>query len=465
MTTTNFEPSSFRDPNGRMFIHENKLYRLVSKKYEENYSLLMESKLYATLTESGSLITHEETKLNNFPADTFKILQPALIPFISYPYEWCFSQLKDAALLTLEIQRKAILHGMILKDASAYNVQFFKGKPVFIDTLSFQRYKEGTPWIAYRQFCQHFLAPLALMAHTDIYLSQLLKSNIDGIPLSLCKKLLPLRSILGPLGLHIFLHASQQERYDHGNPLNHSGSKAKNTKVSRNGLLGIVDSLKKCILKLRLKSQKTEWDNYYLNTNYSKDSGSDKSALIKKYISTIPSSFVIDLGSNTGIYSRIASDFGIPSVSADIDPNAVEENYRKTKERSEENLLPLIIDLTNPSPAIGWENLERASFLNRIPENATIFALALIHHLAISNNIPLEKLAQFFQGRCQYLIIEFIPKSDSQVKKLLSTREDVFDYYTQENFEHCFSSHFNLERKNRIKNSERVLYLMSKGSR
>jgi hypothetical protein len=198
--TTNLV-SSFRDPSGFLFIREGILYRQVNQVYREDYSRLMDSGLYEKLVKNGLLITHAETDIQ--PADgvlSYKVICPERVPFISYPYEWSFGQLQDAALATLSIQRRALKLGMSLKDASAYNIQFPKGKAMLIDTLSFEQYQEGEPWVAYRQFCQHFLAPLALMAYKDVRLNQLLRIYIDGIPLDLASKLLP-RSTRWNLGL------------------------------------------------------------------------------------------------------------------------------------------------------------------------------------------------------------------------------------------------------------------------
>ena len=175
--------SSFRDPSGFLFVEDGSLYRQVNQVYRENYDHLIESGLYDALVSKGLLIPHKEASSDLARTDdAYKVLKPQPVPFISYPYEWCFSQLKDAALLTLQVQKTAIDFGATLKDASAYNVQFVGPKPVLIDTLSFEKYTEGQAWVPYRQFCQHFLAPLALMSCTDVRLSQLSRTYIDGVP-------------------------------------------------------------------------------------------------------------------------------------------------------------------------------------------------------------------------------------------------------------------------------------------
>src|SRR6185436_4959816 len=186
--------ASFRDPSGFLFSRGGILYRQVNRAYQKEYARLMESGLYEKLVKAGLLIPHVE--VDQPPAvevDALKVIQPDRVPFISYPYEWSFGQLKSAALATLSIQKRALKMGMSLKDASAYNIQFVHGKATLIDTLSFEVYEEGEPWVAYRQFCQHFLAPLALMALKDVRLNQLLRVYIDGVPLDLVSELLPTR--------------------------------------------------------------------------------------------------------------------------------------------------------------------------------------------------------------------------------------------------------------------------------
>lgn len=208
--------SSFRDPSGFLFFENGTLFRSVNRLYQQNYDHLIQSRLYDKLVENDLLIPHREVQ---HPAekrdDEYKIIQPEIVPFISYPYEWCFSQLKDAALALIKIQKQALDCNMVLKDASAYNIQFCKGKPLLIDTLSFEIYKENQPWVAYRQFCQHFLAPLSLMASRDIRLGQLIRIYIDGIPLDLVSGLLPISTWFKPALLtHIHLHAKAQKRYE-----------------------------------------------------------------------------------------------------------------------------------------------------------------------------------------------------------------------------------------------------------
>jgi hypothetical protein len=448
--------SSFRDPSGFLFVAEDgSLYRQINAAYQQNYEMLMRSGLYDKLRDAGLLVAHMETGLS-FKRDelAYKIIRPDLVPFISYPYEWCFSQLKDAALLTLRIQKMALDYGMSLKDASNYNVQFMKGRPLFIDTLSFESYREGEPWVAYRQFCEHFLAPLLIMKYIDPRFVQLLRVYIDGIPLDMTARMLPFHTKISPkLLIHIHLHARSKNRYAD------KVVDKRTQKFSKLAMLGFIDSLESLIKNLTLPTRETEWADYYSDTNYSVEAHDEKKRLVQQFLHTLGPTSVWDLGANDGTYSRLASNSNIPTISFDMDPACVEESYSKVRRDHEINILPLLQDLANPSPELGWASAERDSFINRGPCD-TLMALALIHHLAISNNVPLIRTASFFNKICRSLIIEWVPKDDSQVQRLLATREDVFDNYSKGHFEDSFKHYFEILESKEIKESSRVLYLM-----
>ncbi len=418
--------------------------------------MLVGSGLYDRLVQDELLIPHQEVSPINFPTGVYRIIKPELIEFLSYPYEWCFGQLKDAALATLKIQSIAMEYGMSLKDASAYNIQFRKGKPVLIDTLSFEKYRHGEPWVAYRQFCQHFAAPLSLMFYKDMRLNQLLRVYIDGVPLDLADKLLTFRAKRHLwVFIHIHLHAKLQKDYS-----SKMGSK-RQIAVSKNNLNQMLSGLADDLNRLEVKGSDTEWGDYYENTNYAETSFKLKQNLVDKLLDVTETKTAWDLGANTGVFSRILSRKGIFTVSFDIDWAAVHKNYTQMKNDHEENLLPLVLDLTNPSPNIGWDNDERHCISGRGKPD-TILALALIHHLSISNNLPFNKTASFFSENTNHLIIEFVPKSDSQVERLLSTREDVFSQYNQLDFEAEYQKFFSIITKYEITGTDRVLYLMKK---
>jgi hypothetical protein len=450
-------PSSFRDPSGFLFQRDGRLLRQVNLTYQEDYERLMDSGLYDELVLKGMLVAHDE--VSDPPLDpslAYKVIHPQKVGFISYPYEWCFSQLKAAAVLTLEAQKLALKRGMSLKDASAYNVQFVGASPVLIDSLSFERLDEGKPWTAYRQFCQHFLAPLALMAFVDVRLLDLLRVYIDGIPLDLASRLLPLRSYLSfGLVIHLHMHARAQSRFA-GQDVREASARRQ---MSSHALVGLVDTLSGLVGKLAWRPKGTAWGDYYTFHTYSEPAMQSKRDIVRAMLEESSPATVWDLGANTGEFSRIAAGLECRTLAFDIDPAAVEHNYRQTADDGRTNLLPLVMDFTNPSPSQGWAHQERLALEARGPADL-VMALALIHHLAIGNNLPLDSVARYFSRLGRRLIIEFVPKSDSQVQQLLASREDIFDSYHESGFEEAFSTFFRIVRRQLVADSDRTLYLM-----
>lgn len=449
--------SSFRDPSGFVFSRDGVIFRQVNSLYKAEYDHLMSSGLYNSLVDEGLLIPHEESDPSYAHSrDAYQIIRPQRVPFISYPYEWCFSELRDAALLTLRIQKKALDYGMSLKDCNAFNIQFVQGRPILMDTSSFELYRDGYPWVAYRQFCQHFIAPLALMAHTDIRLNQLSRLFIDGIPMDLTTTLLPIRARLNfRLFFHITAHSICQryfaKRVIPGRTLRE--------RMTRPALVFLIETLESVVNKLRWKPHRSDWTGYYDDTAYAPESLTHKHELVSEYLNILQPRTLWDLGANTGLFSRLAGAKGIPTVSMDADASCVEVSYLKVKRNRELNILPLVVDLTNPSPSIGWANQERMSLMQRGPAD-TVLALALIHHLAIGNNVPFNRIALFLRKLAPTLIIEFVPKSDVRVQRLLATREDIFSQYTQSSFQCEFAKYFVIQRSDRLTQSERVLFLM-----
>lgn len=452
---------SFRDPAGFMFRRGKTLLRQVNQSGRDDYDRLIESGLYRSLVDDALLIPHEEDLEAPYDAPlAYRVIRPELIPYVSYPYEWSFGQLKDAASLTLEVQRRAIEHGLSLKDASVYNVQFRDGKPVFIDTLSFEVYRPGEPWVAYRQFCEHFLAPLALMSMVDVRLNQLCRTNIDGVPLDLASRLLPRRSLLDPgLALHLHAHARlQSSRADRPSQGSRGG-------FSQRAMLGLLESLRAVVLRRRWKASGTEWANYTQDHLYTPKALEQKERLVLEFLNRTGPQSVWDLGANTGHFSRLAAGCGIPTLSFDLDPACVELNYQRITSAGETKLLPLLLDLRNPSPASGWRNNERMSFLERGPADL-VMALALIHHLAISGNLPLPEIASFFDELSPWLIIEFVPPDDPQVRRLVGSRSVSGRHpYDQDSFEQSFKSYFHVQISEQLVDSGRILYLMRRKDR
>ena len=445
---------SFRDPSGFVFRRDGRILRQVNPVYREDYDALLSSGLHEELLSEGLIVPHVEIGLEQaYSADAYRVLAPEPVPFVSYPYEWCFGQLRHAALATLEIQSRALARGLTLKDASAFNIQFPDGRPVLIDTLSFERHMDGKPWIAYGQFCQHFLAPLLLMSRVDIRLGRLLERYLDGIPLDLASRLLP-RTTWARFGtlLHVHLHAMSQRRFAN-RPLEASRLQRA---VSTTGLRALISSLEGAVRRLRWEPEGTEWADYTTSHGYSDEDETAKRAAVQSRLNTLRPAVVWDLGANTGEYSRLASEGGARVVALDGDPAAVERAYRAMRSDGS-RILPLWIDLTNPSPSTGWALRERLSLVERGPADL-VLALALVHHLAISNNVPLEDVARFLAELAPSVLIEFVPKDDPQAQRLLASRPDIFPDYTREGFERAFREFFKVREVLPVGASGRVIY-------
>jgi hypothetical protein len=449
---------SFRDPSGFVFTRDGTLYRQVNRSFKASFDAFIASGLYSHLVDEGLLVPHRNVPLTlAASSDACALLEPERIPFISYPYEWSFGQLRDAALLTLAIQERALRRDFVLRDASAYNVQFRDGRPLFIDTLSFEPREEGSPWVAYHQFCEHFLVPLLLMSRRDIRCGTLLRSHLDGVPLDLGSRLLPRRSWLSPAVLfHVHLHAKAQARYADTGVAAIDGRRA----MKRDAVLALVGGLRSCIEGLEWTPAGTEWADYAGDNSYSEGASRSKREIVSRAVGSFGARTVWDLGANTGEYSRAAREVAPQVVAFDIDPAAVERNYRRVRSAGETGILPLLLDLGNPSPAQGWAHTERLSLEQRGPADVVV-ALALIHHLAIGRNLPLDRIASFLSRLGLALVIEFVPKDDTQVQRLLRNRADVFPGYSVEGFEEAFRRHFRIDGVQPIVESGRSVYLMT----
>ena len=453
------DPASFRDPSGFVFRRDGILYRQIQPAAAADWEAFLSSGLHERLVADGLIVEHDEAALElaAMPGAA-AVIRPRAIDFISYPYEWCFSQLKDAALLTLELQSRALEVGLRLKDASAYNVQFDAGRPVLIDSLSFEVAAKTDPWPAYRQFCEHFLAPLALIAHRDARCGLMLRDFIDGIPVDLAAGLLPARTRLN-LGLsaHLHLHAGAQRRAAREAP---AARPARERRISETGQLALIDSLRRTVQGLRYRPA-GQWTGYSTSTSYSDRATASKGEIAREMLASVGGRMAWDLGANVGVYSAIAAESGYRVMAFDQDAASVETHWRQVRDRPELGVLPLVMDLSNPSPALGWALEERASFLQR-GQPDVIMALALIHHLAIGNNVPLPSVARLFARMSPRAIVEFVPKEDPMIRRLLADRRDVFDRYSIEGFRDAFGGPFRIVREVPIDDSPRTMFLLER---
>lgn len=444
-------PASFKDPAGFVFQKEGTWYRQVNKSGLPDMETLFQSGLYDSLVAARKLIPHQRIAENLTASNEwYATFLPEQLHRISYPYEWSFSQLKDAALLTLDLALLAIEKGMILKDATPFNVQFHEGRPVFIDLLSFTRYDASKPWVAYRQFCENFLFPLLLEKYLGWNARELLRTHLDGIPLALTAKLLPWSSRLNPsVAMHVFL----QQKMANGKTM----SAEKATGFSKQKMTNLLLHLQSMIRGLTWK-RKTTWSDYYTDTILDQTYLQEKEKAFLAMLSRIKGKTALDLGANDGYFSRLAANKGWQVVATDFDEACIDRLYGQIRTEKIQSILPLCIDMANPSPALGFAHRERDDFTRRMKSDL-VLALALVHHLVIGKNIPLSRLADYFAELGPNLLIEFVPREDEKTKGLLAQKEDIYLNYTPANFEQAFGERYDLTAKQAISGTHRVLYL------
>ena len=448
--------SSFRDPSGYVFMEDDKVKRVINPIYFEQYKSLTDTGFYKTLFDKKYLIPHQEVS----KTDSKISIEASKIPFVTYPYEWSFLQYKHAALLTLKIQKLCLENNFTLKDASAFNITFHEGKPIFIDTLSFDFYQENNPWLAYKQFITHFLGPLVLTKYFGQDHLKTLSQNLEGISLQKLSQLLPFKSYFSPTILtNIHLLAKYDKKYE-------SDKKTVNNNLSKASQIKLLDGLYDFISNLSV-NEKTEWDHYYNQINYNDVSYQFKKEVVKDWFLTIKGETLIDIGGNDGTFSRELKDVAKLIIVADVDPNAVEQNYKQALKNKEKMILPIVADVLNPSANYGFNNEERFSFIDRVKDSHLdgCLALAVIHHITLSGNIPFSLSAQFFSKMAPNLLIEFPTRGDSWVQFLLDSKREFknhFDFYNEENFEKEYSVYFEIINKQQIASSERILYSLKR---
>jgi len=454
------DPGSFRDPSGYIYYKNNKVYRVVNESYKKNYDNLMSSGLYDTLVNEDLLIKHSEISNNQKSKGEYKTLEVERIPFISYPYEWSFNQLKDSLLLTLKIQKICVEFNMTLKDSTPFNIQFIGNKPIFIDTLSFELVdNENYVWKPYKQFCEMFLGPLCLMKYVDPNLNELLINNINGVPLGLINKLLPLKS---KFNISVFIHFVLHNMFKQKE--NIKNVKVEKSKViSKTKHLNIITQLESFVINTKVPNELSEWGDYNEETiTEKKDYVIDKENSIKSFLKDGNYKLTWDIGSNDGFFSRIIADkYSDYLISFDIDWRCVDSNYLKCKDLNINNVFPLILDLSNPTPSIGWMNKERSSVYERFGSPDLITCFAVIHHI-INVGIPLESFIEFLSKSSKDILIEYVPYSDPKCQIIFESRDDNFNYPTENEFESLIMNKFNIIKTKELVETKRCLYLLRK---
>jgi hypothetical protein len=423
---------SFRDPAGYVYRDGPFLFRTVADWFEPDYVAVRDAGLYQELTADGLLIEHEEVDPRLAPEPCARLLQVDPLPFITYPWEWSTAQLRAAAELTLEVQRRALRRSLSLRDASAFNVQFRGHEPVFIDTLSFARADLDRPWQAYGQFCRHFLGPLALRVHLDVRLAELEQRYLDGIPLDLVSRLLPSRTKLTPgLALHVHAHARSVAR------ARRSERHPRDIKLGPRALEGTIEQLSRVVRTLYMPTAASAWSGYEQErSHYPPDALDLKQSTIERWVRRVGPRRTVDLGSNRGAYARMAAGIGSDVLALDGDHATVELTYADLRDRppSAGSVTPIRGDLLNPSGDVGWANEEREA-LSRRTNAELVLALALVHHLAVQGEVPLERAVPWLAGHGRVLAVEWVPPEDPKVAQMLDRRRERVHGYSKSVFD------------------------------
>jgi hypothetical protein len=449
---------SYRDTAARVVKKETGYYRYIFHEYKAEYDHLMESGLYQELNQKELLIEHQEIELDTDDPKVYKLLLPTQIPFQSYPFEWSYTQWRKAILAYIRINHIALKYGMILKDATPYNFYLTGGKAVMFDTSSFMFFKENDSWIAYRQFCEEFLSPVALMHYNGSEWSKLSMVNLRGMPLSFVSKQLPIKSWFN---LTTLLHIHIHSKYSGYNQL-----EQKKNKKNKGFTLEKIKSLQKIIFNKiyewnKAYQYKSHWSTYYENDIESQEYLEDKEATIRKWLEIIKPKSVLDLGANTGNFSFIAADYAERVISLEGVEKCVDEIEEKISIKNSK-IFTLIGNVAEPSPTIGFLNRGTVSIYKRGSSNL-VLGLALVHHLHISNRLSFEQIFLIFASFSnKYLIVEFIPITDNKVQILIQGKSINLTNYTEFQFTKTLSNWFLIKEAITLKDSGRRLFLLEK---
>ena len=457
MKNPRFDGGSFRDRESRVFYHDDRVLRALSQPALDDWKALAASRCFGRSTSAGKIVPTREAALpEGLGPPWVAALEHERIPFLSYPYEWCFHMLRDAALLQLDLLLAALADDLILKDSSPYNFQWIGPRPVFIDVTSFERRTEGDPWVGYLQFCQLFLYPLMLTAHRGIPFRPWLRGAIDGITPEECNRVFSWRDRMrAGVFTDVYLQAAL-----HARTAKVEGSLRRDLRKAgfkKQLIVNNVRRLRRVVGKLSWQPRDSQWSSYAETSTYDADNREIKESFVARVAGSRRWPLVWDLGANTGTFSRIVSEYAETVVAFDADHLAVDRLYRAVRESGPTNILPLISNLADPSPALGWRHRERKALAER-PSPDLALCLALVHHLAISANVPLSEVVGWLAGLETHLVIEFVTKDDAMVKRLLQNKDDIYDDYEIGNFEGLLEERFEIVARQTLHDGTRTLY-------
>lgn len=463
------DAGSYRDPSGFVFTSGNEIYRSVSDSTWPLVEKLEQTGLLQQLMDAGDFVRTRATVAGDGVHETLRSALPdwnhflwhERIPVLSYPYEWSFSMLLDAGLLQLRIQKQLLAHKLSLKDASAFNVQFLWNKPVFIDVLSVEEPAALDIWIAYSQFCRMHLYPLMLFLHKGLNFKNSFLASVDGMDVAQVYRIFGAGRSLRP---DLFLDVYLQRLLSNTNVKQTQALKTKMKRASGNTKAQIInlERLERKLEKMRSRYVSSGlWSEYADDNTYSDQSRQEKEAFITAHMEQHKPETVLDLGCNTGTYSLLAARQGANVISVDSDHDCVESLYRRSREQAL-NVLPMVVDIVNPSPGLGFNNAERKRFLDRVRGDC-VFALALVHHLLISARLPLPAIRDMMAGFTRkHLIIEFVERDDEMFQTLLALREDLYGDLTLDGFLSVFKERFDLVEQKPLSGTKRHLLTFAK---
>ena len=472
MVTFQTEEGSFRDREGRVFYTEGRVFRALSPVAEAEWQALEKTAFFDRLIAEGKLIPTRSAdwsksqlaELPGFSERWTTALEHDRLPFISYPYEWTFHMLKDAALLQLELLEAALEEDMMLKDATPYNIQWRGARPVFIDIPSFERWRQGEPWIGYQQFCRLFLFPLMMSAYRGLPFAPWLRGAIDGLTPKEFNDLLSWRDLFRPgVLVDVYLQAKLQKGSSGGGQSEAPEKTTDDLKQAGFGkqmILNNLRRLRKVVGKLSWGERRSEWSEYAAQNSYDDENRRIKRDFVEQAMAGRTWQLTWDIGCNTGEYSRLAAGHSRSVVAFDADHLAVDRLYLDLQNPgadSPDNILPLVMNLADPSPSLGWRHGERKALSRRDPPDF-ILCLAVLHHLVISANVPLPEVVEYLAQFGAHMVIEFVAKDDPMVQKLLAHRQDIFHDYELEVFEAALAEHFRVLKKTVFHDNTRILY-------
>jgi hypothetical protein len=443
-----------------VFIAPDGVFRVLSPAGWEEWEALAASPVWPGLVEDGSVVATEAAELEALPdllaGSAAGALRHERVPFVSYPYEWPYSMLKDAALLQLSLNQRALKADLALKDASPYNVQWRGARPVFIDVGSFERLRPDEPWAGYRQFCMLYLYPLMLQAYKDLPFHAALRGSLDGIPPHDARAMLAGERFKKGVMANVMLHARLESRYaavegeDVKRDLRRAG-------FSKELLAANFGKLEKLVRRLEWTPGATAWTGYGADNTYDEATAAAKDAFVRESAARRRWALAWDVGCNDGRYTRIAADAADFVVALDADHATVDALYRRLRDERRDGILPLVMNVCDPSPDLGWRGRERASLERRgTPE--LVLCLALVHHVCITGNIPVREFLDWLRALEAVLVIEFPDRSDPMVRRLLSgKRAGSNPDYERDGFERALEERFVVDRSSAVSDT-RTLY-------